>query len=63
MFLEAAANVSKGTGETIVDYLENFAINKVSKIYSKARYVIELPAGTIKNKKIEKNQKIFIENY
>jgi uncharacterized membrane protein (UPF0127 family) len=46
--------------DNIVDYLENFEINKVSKIYSKARYVVELPAGTIKSKNIQKNQKILI---
>ena len=49
--------------DEIVDYLENFGINKVSKIYPNAKYVVELPAGTIKNKKITKNQKILIENY
>lgn len=47
--------------DNIVDYLENFDINKISKIYSNARYVVELPVGTIKLKNIQKNQKIFIQ--
>ena len=44
-----------------VDYLENFPKNKVSKIYSNAKYVLELPSGTINKKNIQKNQKISIE--
>ena len=47
--------------DIIVNYLENFPKNKVSKIYSNAKYVIELPAGTINKKNIQKNQKILIE--
>lgn len=49
--------------DEIIDYLENFEINKVSKIYPSSKYVVELPAGTIKNKNIKKNQKILLENY
>lgn len=45
--------------DEIIDFLEDFQINKISKIYNKAKYVIELPSGTIKNKKIEKNMKLF----
>ena len=43
---------------TICDFIENIKPWRISKIYFDAEYVIELPAGTIKEKNIKKNQKI-----